>query len=453
MCYSSGSIDQAVNPCPMCKVFPPVNRCPHQRDICRNRALHPRMDVLFLKNAEVESFNGCGFCKWASTTPPPPPKMAGYNNPGWPGCCRAPSQQEYRLVAAADWRAVSIVHRVPIPNEIKMALDCLTFRGSPIQPTSPSSRSTPGKSTPVRKNSGITTPSKQSNILSTKPMNMPTQGRGRSPQETASAVTLSRSSSVNLASSSVPSTSSMDQHSPTSRRKIAAVGLERRVEGSQSSHSSPGRKSIDLENPVTPRRVSSVRRPTVTPATTSVSVSKVVANSRLQNLDAPVRRRASISGSEPVTQSQTTPRITDLPPSFIVPRTSKNDDDCSASSSSGSSGRGSLSDSTVTSDGGFTDYLSDESEAELQRQAEARAAVVAQNHAEELEFKMARQKLAHVDLRPPKSWNPTNTSSATGGNIPSATGNNFPASRKANIPAPSFGAAAVALAQSAQARG
>ena len=47
---------------------------------------------------------------------------------------------------------------------------------------------------------------------------------------------------------------------------------------------------------------------------------------------------------------------------------------------------GSLSDSTVTSDGGFTDYLSDESEAELQRQAEARAAVVAQNHAEELEF-------------------------------------------------------------------
>ena len=28
MCYSSGSIDQAVNPCPMCKVFP-----------------HPRSDI------------------------------------------------------------------------------------------------------------------------------------------------------------------------------------------------------------------------------------------------------------------------------------------------------------------------------------------------------------------------------------------------------------------------
>ena len=70
-----------------------------------------------------------------------------------------------------------------------------------------------------------------------------------------------------------------------------------------------------------------------------------------------------------------------------------------------------MSDSTVTSDGGFTDYLSDESEAELQRQAEARAALVAQNQAEELEFKAVRQQLANIDLRPPKSWNPTNITS------------------------------------------
>ena len=43
-------------------------------------------------------------------------------------------------------------------------------------------------------------------------------------------------------------------------------------------------------------------------------------------------------------------------------------------------------------------------EAELQRQAEARAAILAQNQMEELEFRAARQQLAHVDLRPPKSW-------------------------------------------------
>jgi len=79
----------------------------------------------------------------------------------------------------------------------------------------------------------------------------------------------------------------------------------------------------------------------------------------------------------------------------------------SASSSSGSdsSSHGSLTDSTVTSDGGFTDYLSDESEAELQRQAEVKAAILAQNQAEDQEFKAARQQLADVDLHPPKSWN------------------------------------------------
>lgn len=63
-----------------------------------------------------------------------------------------------------------------------------------------------------------------------------------------------------------------------------------------------------------------------------------------------------------------------------------------------------MTDSTVTSDGGFTDYLSDESDAELQRQAEARAVLAAQNQAEEAEFKAARQQLAHIGLRPPKSW-------------------------------------------------
>lgn len=76
------------------------------------------------------------------------------------------------------------------------------------------------------------------------------------------------------------------------------------------------------------------------------------------------------------------------------------------SSSNGSNDDGSTADGTAASDEDFTDYLSTESEAELQREAEVRAAVLAQNRAEELEFKAARQQLAHVDLRPPKSWNP-----------------------------------------------
>lgn len=185
--------------------------------------------------------------------------------------------------------------------------------------------------------------------------------------------------------------------------------------------------------------MSSVRRPTVTPATTSVSVSKVVANSRSQsNQDAPLKSRISVDSAAN--------RKPDHAPSFIIPRTSHNEDDCSASSSSGSSdSRSSLSDNTITSDGGFTDYLSDESEAELQRQAEEKAALFAQMQAEELEFKMARQQLAHVGLRPPKSWNPTNASGTP------APGNAFPP--RSVTTAPSFGAAAVAMVEDAQARG
>ena len=290
----------------------------------------------------------------------------------------------------------------------------------------------------ARRNSGASTPSK-SNILSAKAMNTPVQGRGRSPQVIDGGANLSRSSSASMVSSS------MDRSPATRRKHTAPTASERRTEGTQSSQSSPSRKSTDIENPVSPRRVSSVRRPTVTPATTSVSVSKVVANSRSQtNQDTPSKCRASIPG--PADSSVT--RNTDHTPSFIIPRTSKKEDDCSASSSSGSSGgRSSLSDNTIISDGGFTDYLSDESDAELQRQAEEKAALFAQMQAEELEFKMARQQLAHIGLRPPKSWNPTNTSSNP------SPANTFPPSRNSVTTAPSFGAATVVMVEGAQARG
>ncbi|KAF8974199.1 hypothetical protein BDZ97DRAFT_1637882, partial [Flammula alnicola] len=145
MCYSSGSIDQAVNPCPMCKVYPHT-KCPHIRETCRNRTAHPRMDVLYLTNAEVECFNGCGFCKWANTDPPA--KMAGYHNPGWPGCCRPPTPSEYPFIQIAEWKAVSIVHRVPIPQDVEKLLASIHLPPlKPVgsQPTSPVGRSTPSK--------------------------------------------------------------------------------------------------------------------------------------------------------------------------------------------------------------------------------------------------------------------------------------------------------------------
>ncbi|KIY46618.1 hypothetical protein FISHEDRAFT_10987, partial [Fistulina hepatica ATCC 64428] len=122
MCYAYGSIDQLTTICPMCKVFP-YARCPHVHEICRNRSLHPRFDVVYLRNAEVESFNGCGFCKWARTNPPP--RAAGMFNHGWPGCCRPPTQKEVHMIPVTDWLAVSIVHQVQVPSEIRPVVDVL----------------------------------------------------------------------------------------------------------------------------------------------------------------------------------------------------------------------------------------------------------------------------------------------------------------------------------------
>ncbi|KAG2013770.1 hypothetical protein CC2G_010648 [Coprinopsis cinerea AmutBmut pab1-1] len=410
MCHSSGAISLHQD-CPMCLVFP-HSKCPHVKDTCYNRALHPRMDVVYIKNAEVERFNGCGYCKWAKATSTPSPEFSFYKNPGWPGCCRAPTPAEYRSIPVAEWRAVSIVHQIPIPPDIKAVLDSLSPRVGPPPPTS--GVTTPRTSRPVndRKNSGRNSPSSRPPALA----KSATPVRNRpSPSPQTTTPNLSRSSSSTAISSSVPGAPSVDYSNLNERRQRGLEYSERRIEGVHSLNSSPNRKNVDLDNASLPKRGSSMRRPTVTPATTSVSVSKVVVNGpSSSNSQNSASGRKSISKPEKPTTPPTPSRPSQPSrPTLLIPpsdaRRRKEDDISSASSSSGSSdGMGSLSDSTVTSDGGFTDYLSDESEAELQRQAEAKAALLALNMAEELEFKAARLQLAHVDLRPPKSWNPTN---------------------------------------------
>ncbi|KDQ64888.1 hypothetical protein JAAARDRAFT_97738, partial [Jaapia argillacea MUCL 33604] len=130
MCYIQGSVLQATSTCPMCKVFrPSSSRCPHIKDTCYNRASHPQYDIVYIRNAEVPTFAGCGFCKWAAN-PPSSPKTSGSHNSGWPGCCRAPTSTETRCIPAADWPAVSVVHHIPIPQDIKTLLE-LVKRGSP----------------------------------------------------------------------------------------------------------------------------------------------------------------------------------------------------------------------------------------------------------------------------------------------------------------------------------
>ncbi|KAF7352879.1 hypothetical protein MVEN_01255100 [Mycena venus] len=399
---------------------------PHTREVCRNRTAHPRFDVLYLKNAEVDSFNGCGYCKWARTSPPP--KAAGYFNTGWPGCCRAPTTSEHRLIQPADWRSVSLVHHVPIPSDVKAALDNLSSRGtgSPGPSVSPVRSSTSTK-VDVRRNSTSGRSSAKSAA-----MPIPTKGRtSGSPQMVASSITSTSSrgsGSSGGTSISVPNASSMEQAQAHAHRKQRDTAAESEKPPG-SSNSSPGRKHIDLDNTVTPRRNSGGRTPAS--AASSTAVSKVIADALTSGTQE--RRRRSNSSTQPSSLAKASSPVspkTSSPPVRPVdtpksqkkgkgdienlcgndpPRPpKKTDPETSSTSSSGSESTGSMT-STVTSTGEFTDYLSDESEAELQRQAEAKAALVAQNEAEEMEFRAARQALANIGLRPPKSWVATET--------------------------------------------
>uniref|UniRef100_A0A0W0FCW2 Uncharacterized protein n=1 Tax=Moniliophthora roreri TaxID=221103 RepID=A0A0W0FCW2_MONRR len=388
-------------------------RCPHVREVCRNRGLHPRADFLYLKNAEVETFNGCGYCKWARTEPPA--TRAGLNNPGWPGCCRPPAPSEYRMIPAADWRSVSIVHNVALPPEVKSALEILSPK--PTSTSSPTLRSGVSKSAipPLdRRSSGSNSPPTKSATVPSKSFTPPSIATsksrpGGSPKQASASLSASLSRASGSAALSGGPASSLDQ--PPRRPAIIDTSEKSIL---RSGHSSPGRKQIDLDNSVTPRRNSGSRSTNVNTTPNSASAKGTGESRSSPGVSSERRRGASVSTvstNSPPKSSQATKTAT-TPAAFNLPRTSQKEagNNSSASSNNGSDDRSSdsMSDSTITSDGGFTDYLSDESEAELQRQAEARAALLAQNQAEELEFRAARQQLAHVDLRPPKSWNPAN---------------------------------------------
>ncbi|KAF8631526.1 hypothetical protein AX15_002285 [Amanita polypyramis BW_CC] len=280
------------------------------------------------------------------------PHAKSNTNLGWPGCCRPPTHNEFASIPAYVWRAVNIVHHVQIPAEVKALLDA-TKVTTPTGSLRGSRKLAPDrKSSPTIKSSAL--PGKTRS--------------GCSPQQAPA--TLSRNSS-----GSVPSISSSRQ---------AEHGL------------SPGRiKLPDFDASPGSRRSTSVRQ--VAPSAAPGSI--------IDNRWQATARRGSIVIAPPVMQvkpSPTVPRMGERP---MITTRAKGGLSSASSSSGSSDGTESLSDSTVVSDGAFTDYLSDESEAELQRQAEARAALLAQTQMEEMEFKAARLQLAHVDLHPPKTWN------------------------------------------------
>ena len=187
-----------------------------------------------------------------------------------------------------------------------------------------------------------------------------------------------------------------------SRRSVVDVFADKRPDPSNTSQCSPVRKHAELSGSIARR--SSERRPSITAIAPSAAVTKVTVDA-----SAPPPRRRPLS-SNPPPPNRSTERSVERAGDGTSRRGNAADDPLekveklSLSSGASNSSSGSSSGTTVISDGGFTDYLSDEYEAELQRQAEARAAILAQNQMEELEFRAARQQLAHVDLRPPKSW-------------------------------------------------
>jgi hypothetical protein len=118
---------------------------------------------------------------------------------------------------------------------------------------------------------------------------------------------------------------------------------------------------------------------------------------RLSGADSPKSADAAARTARPIRAPPSAP-----PPAPIA-----------SGASDGSSSSSALSESTVTSEA-FTDYLSDESDAELQRQAEVKAAKTVVRDAEDVEFAAARRELVAVDLRPPTTWRPAATVAGRG---------------------------------------
>ena len=381
-------------------------------------------------------------------------------NPGWPGCCRPPQPHELDKILPADWPAVNAVHRTPIPSDIKQLLDSLKqSSGSPtISPTSPNGGSylkdvsnkvdrdrKNGNGGPQQRMAGSPNGTLRTHVQKSRP-SMPMGGS--SPQSKQARLGGSGTPPANFVAS--PSdASSMNSNSvrkaghadvplkriegfrttpPGGTRKLCSEndshqqGQTENVQrsptltrtsrdgGSTPVRTSPTTLPKDSESTLSPqpqlkRRDSAVKtpQPQTPPAKGASSLSKGTAKlsadvaGKGTDRDRTPERVDNVSSLEKGFKSL---KITTGNTSIPAPPSAVS----SGGSDTSSDGGSRSSEGTVTSDGGFTDYLSDESEAELQRQAEVRAAIMEQNRQEENEFRLARKQLANVDLRPPTSW-------------------------------------------------
>lgn len=373
--------------------------------------------------------NPCRSFQWAKLVP----HKAGYNNNGWPGCCRPPNPEEYKFIGAADWPSVSAIHRIPIPSDIKALLDSIsapapTTRGNASPPfPSGSLRGNPTQSptTPsvVRRSSVAS--SNRFDTLTSRTAPVAISGRirpGGSPQQLPSSLTSNgiRDEDADAISSSLPEKSTLDQLFAPRRSGAVDARVDKRDVSHEPSRMSPSRKYVELGGSLSRRGSESrtngsvTRRPSISAAIPSMQISKVTIDAQPRRHTTPTNKPSPPTSTLSKSPSPPSSKSGERPAQITPMKRSLEHQMAAVSLSSASSdSSGSNSESTVISDGGFTDYLSDESEAELQRQAELKAAQAAQNLMEEQEFKVARQQLQTIDLRPPKSWTQT-------GNVPSS---------------------------------
>ena len=124
----------------------------------------------------------------------------------------------------------------------------------------------------------------------TSPVLIPSKGRSGGSPRLAQSI-LGKTDPRGGVPSSLPSVSVMDQYQ-SQRRSIDQADKSR----SPSSRNSPSRRNVELEGP-TSRRGSSARRPSVSAATPSMSVSKVTVDAQIDPQASPpsLGRRASVS--------------------------------------------------------------------------------------------------------------------------------------------------------------
>ncbi|KAG8865284.1 hypothetical protein FRB96_000174 [Tulasnella sp. 330] len=290
-------------------------------------------------------------------------------NKGWPGCCRPPKLGEMMdYIDEIDWPIVAKRYGMRNPYEAKHL---------PQKPSS-MSRSSIRSNASITRGSSVDLPKEDKDVRN---RNSSSPNPRSSPRIQESVKGSPRREADDFAPANgplyrAPTRPNSSQQSITTTYVVA----EERPNGMYHTRRIPQNVAIPpvvpAPEPQTIGRSSSLR-PVKDDSSSSSSSS---------NSSSSVSSASSVSSNEPRS-------LSDINKGFA-----------GMTLSSTGSNRDSIT--TLMSDGAFTDYLSDESEAELQRQAEVRAAQLRRLRAEEAEFNAARRGLADVGLDTPVAWNP-----------------------------------------------